>query len=609
MRGFTLLLFAVLLAVLAFPLIVALVELRRPHWYPLLDMAQTEIRVRDICGGHPPLIGLAGRIGPFGPNGGSHPGPLSFYALWPVWKLFGGSSYGLFASTVVLDVVAMGLALWMAVRRGGRGLLLGVAAALALLTRAYGAFLLTLPWNPYLPVLWWFVFLLAVWSVFDDDLAMLPVAVFAGSFCMQTHISYLGLIGGLVAVGVVVLAWSAIRHRDDRDRRRRLWRWGGISVVLGAVLWTPPVIDQFAHSPGNLGIIRDYFSNPPDATIGVHRGIGVLLAELDPWKLLTKTLVHDGGALEVSGSHAPGIALLAVFAVSILVAWVLRRRTILLLDAVLVVALGLGLVSSVRIFGTVWFYLLLWAWGLVALMLFAIGWTAVELVRTRSHGSLASPGGLAASARLGAGALAAVTLVAATVFAFQSRDVTVQTPRLNNTLGALIGPTTAALDRIQTSGVHGPYLVTWLPDAEAIGSAGFGLLNELDRRGFDVRAGEAFRPGATRYHVIDDRTPTLEVHLATGPDIVNWQRDSRFEQVAYSDPRTAAQRAQFDQLHGRVDADLRAAGMADLVPQVDNNLFMLALAPAVPVATKHAISQMLDLSMPMAVFIGPPTTA
>jgi hypothetical protein len=157
--------------------------------------------------------------------------------------------------------------------------------------------------------------------------------------------------------------------------------------------------------------------------------------------------------------------------------------------------------------------------------------------------------------------------------------------------------------------VHGPYLVTWLPDAEAIGSAGFGLLNELDRRGFDVRAGEAFRPGATRYHVIDDRTPTLEVHLATGPDIVNWQRDSRFKQVAYSDPRTDAERAQFDQLHSQVDADLRAAGMATLVPQVDNNLFMLALAPAVPVATKHAISQMLDLSMPMAVFIGPPTTA
>lgn len=599
LRGGSALLFAALLVVLAFPLVVALVQLRRPHWYPLLDMAQTEIRVRDVLG-HPPLIGLAGRIGPFGPNGGSHPGPLSFYALWPVWKLFGGSSYGLFVSTVALDIVATGLALWMGLRRGGRALLLGVAAALALLTRAYGAFLLTLPWNPYLPVLWWFVFVLAVWSVLVDDLAMLPVAVFAGTFCMQTHISYLGLIGGLVGVGVLVLAWRTYVRRRDAEVRRALWRWGGISAVLGVVLWIPPVIDQFAHSPGNLGIIRDYFSNPPDATIGAHRGLSVLLEQLDPWKLLTRTLVHDGGALEVSGSRLPGALLLVVFAASIFVAWRLRNRVLLTLDAVIVVALGLGFVSAARIFGTVWFYLLLWAWGIVALVLFAIGWAAVELIRSRMSRSIGSAG-MAALA-----ALAVVTLIASGVFAVQASSVTVQTPRLNNTLGALIGPTETALQQIRRRGEKGPYLVTWLPDAEAIGSAGFGLLNELDRGGFDVRAEEAFRPGATRYHVIDARTPTLEVHLATGPDIVNWQHDSRFTQVAIFDPRSDAERAQFDQLHGRVVDNLRQAGLGTLVPQVDNNLFMLALAPNVPVATQRLISHMLDLSMPMAVFIGPP---
>ncbi len=596
-------LFGALLAVLALPLVVALIELRRPHWYPLLDMAQTEIRVRDISTGHPPLIGLAGRIGPFGPNGGSHPGPLSFYALWPVWRLFGGSSYGLFASTVVLDIVAMGLALWMALRRGGRVLLLGVAATLAVLTRAYGAFLLTLPWNPYLPVLWWFVFLLAVWSVLADDLAMLPVAVFAGSLCMQTHISYLGLIGGLVAVSVVVIAWTAYKRRGDADAdaRRALWRWGGISAAAGVVLWTPPVIDQFSHSPGNLGIIRDYFSHPPDATIGFHRGAGVLLEQLDPWKLLTRTLVRDGGALEVSGSRIPGAVLLVVFAIAIVAAWRLRHRALLRLDAVLVVALTLGLVSSARIFGTVWFYLLLWAWGLVALILFAVGWTAVEVVRARAA---SAPN--ANAVRSGVAALVAVTLVASVVFAVQAASVTVQTPRLNDSLGALVGPTAGALQQLDSNGNRGPYLVTWLPDAEAIGSAGFGLLNELLRRGFDARAGEAFRPGSTRYHVIDARTPSVEVHLATGPDIVNWQRDSRFAEVASFDPRRAAERAEFDRLHAEVVAALRRDGHADLVSQVDGNLFMLALAPAVPKATQKLISRMLDLGMPMAVFIGPP---
>jgi hypothetical protein len=605
LRGATALLFGALMAVLAFPLVVALVELRRPHWYPLLDMAQTELRVRDVTS-HPPLIGLAGRIGPFGPNGGSHPGPLSFYLLWPVWKLFGGSSYGLFAADVALDIVAIGLSLWMALRRGGRSLLLGLATVLAVLTRAYGAFVLTLPWNPYLPVLWWFVFVLAVWSVLADDLAMLPIVVIAGSLCMQTHISYLGLIGGLVLVAAIVVGRTVFERRADTGARRALWRWGGIGVATGIVLWIPPVIDQFAHSPGNLGIIRDYFSHPPASPIGLGRGVDVLLAQLDPWRLLSRTLVHDSGALEVTGSRVPGALLLLAFGASAIVAWRLRRRVLLLLDAVLVAALVLGLVSSARIFGTVWFYLMLWAWGLVALMLFAIVWTAVELVRARSGLDDRMTHDLA---RAGAAVLAAATLVVSVVFAFQASHVTVQTPRINESLGALVAPTAHALEQVERregGAGRGPYLVTWLPDAQAIGSAGFGLLNELDRRGFDVRAEEAFRPGATRYHVIDARTPTLEVHLATGPDIANWRRDSRFTQVAWFDPRSDAERAEFDRLHADVAGDLRRAGLGDLVAQIDDNLFMLALAPRVPVSTRTLISHMLDLGMPMAVFIGPP---
>jgi hypothetical protein len=251
----------------------------------------------------------------------------------------------------------------------------------------------------------------------------------------------------------------------------------------------------------------------------------------------------------------------------------------------------------------VWFYLLLWAWALVALILFAIGWAAFELAR--AYVGPDDPA-FANVTKATLTSLAALTVVVSVVFAFQASDVTVQTPRLNNSLGAVIQPTADALNGLQRAGQRGPYLVTWLPDAQAIGSAGFGFLNELDRRGFDVRAGEAFRPGATRYHVIDDRTPTLEVHLATGPDITNWQHDSRFRQVAFFDPRSDPERTRFEQLHAQVVGNLRRGGLGNLVPQVDSNLFMLALAPNVPLTTRHSISQMLDLSMPLAVFIGPP---
>src|SRR5690242_19623377 len=77
-----------LVAVLSIPLGVGLIKLHSGHWYPTFDFAATEIRVRDVASRHIPLIGLAGRIGSLA-NQGSHPGPISFYLLFPFWKLSG----------------------------------------------------------------------------------------------------------------------------------------------------------------------------------------------------------------------------------------------------------------------------------------------------------------------------------------------------------------------------------------------------------------------------------------------------------------------------------------------------------------------------------------
>ncbi|MGZ4214252.1 MAG: hypothetical protein ACXVQV_13560, partial [Actinomycetota bacterium] len=68
--------------VLAIGLTTALVVVSRIRWYPQLDLAMTELRVRDVASAHRPLVGLIGRIGTPA-NQGSHPGPISFYLLWP----------------------------------------------------------------------------------------------------------------------------------------------------------------------------------------------------------------------------------------------------------------------------------------------------------------------------------------------------------------------------------------------------------------------------------------------------------------------------------------------------------------------------------------------
>src|SRR5436853_6793911 len=206
-----------LFALFALPLVVALGTLRHPRYYPVGDLAEIELRVRDVATAHPPLVGLIGRLGPVGVVA-SHPGPLVFWLLWPFYRAFGASSWALDVASVALHLAAIGVVLWIAYRRGGIGLVIGVGALLGVLLRAYGPSTLTQAWTPYVPLLWWLAFLLAVWSVLCDGIVMLPVAVFAGSLFAQAPLAYVGLVGGL---GALVLGTLVVRVRSsDREARR-----------------------------------------------------------------------------------------------------------------------------------------------------------------------------------------------------------------------------------------------------------------------------------------------------------------------------------------------------------------------------------------------------
>jgi hypothetical protein len=591
-----------LVFVLCVPLVVALVSLHGTRWYPVLDMAGTEMRLRDISAGHPPLIGLFGRIGTL-TRGGSHPGPLSFYALWPVWRLFGGSAFGLQASMVVLDVVAIALCIWMAWRRGGLPVATGLAAALAVLMRAYGAYLLTLAWNPYIPVLWWIVFLLAAWSVLDDDFAMAPIGLVAAAMCIQTHISYLGLVGGTTAcVGAVAIYRLVTGRRPDARRSAVWWLVGG--AALFAVLWIPPIVDQINHSPGNLSVIYDYFRSPPQPPIGLAHGFSVFLSQLDPVNLVTRTIGHDGLPLTVSGSRVPGALLLVAFVASVGVAARRREHLLLQLDIVLGAATVFGVISAARIFGPVFDYLLLWAWGVAALMLLAVGWSVVVLARAAT-----APRAVQALV----GALVVVVLVASAVLTSSASRARVQVPQLNASLAALAAPTARTLRAMRADGQRGPYLVTWSPDVQGIGAQGYGLVDALDRDGLDVRSDAGlgqYQPDDTARHVTKPAAAPVEVHLATGrAQIQRWQADKRFREIAGYDGRTGAQAHEYEQLRTQLVDELRRAHLRRLAPLVDTDLLGIFFADGAPARARNLIARMFLLGVPAAVFVGPPRTA
>jgi len=365
------------------------------------------------------------------------------------------------------------------------------------------------------------------------------------------------------------------------------------------VVWLPPAINQLTGSPRNVSVIFDHLGDPPEAPIGLRAGIELLLRNLNPWRWVPH-LVPDSWVL--GSSLRPGAVLLAVWTTAAVAAWRVRHVALVRLNLVLGAALVLATVSMSRIFGFVWFYLVLWAWGIGVLMLLAVGWTAGVLVGRRLRGAIRERATTAVTAAL-AGVSALVIFLATVDAAY----VQPPAPELSAMMGELAPPTVEALDggSVPGSGRDGRYLVTW-DDPIALGSLGFGLLLELERAGFDVGALEVHRAGATPQRVLDPAEATAEVHVALGSDIEAWRDRPGARQVAHVDPRSRRDRAEYARLRGEIVDELAAAGLDDLARGVDENLFNTSLDPRVPEGARLRMMRMLSLGLPAAVFVAPP---
>lgn len=578
-------------AAVALPFLVALVALARTHWVPVLDLAMTELRVRDVFGSHTPLIGLPGRIGNF-PDQGSHPGPLSFYLLWPVYRLFGGSAYGLLVGAAVINVGAAWTALWIASRRGGRRLVLGVGALLMVIVGWLGASVLTQPWNPYLPLVSFVVVLLATWSVLEGDHLMLVPLVGFSTLCAQTHVPYLALCVVLCAVAIGFVVW-----------RREGLRSLAFAVGLGAVLWLPVFIDEIRHDPGNITMLRRHFLSPPEDPVGFGVGLKTVLAHFDITRVLTGTVTRNDDHLATlddlaGGQWVIGAVVLLVWIGAFAVAWRLHDRRLVRLHAVVAVGVGVAVLSTGRIFGKVWYYLTLWSWSIALLAVAASVWTAIVWWERRDGRPLP----------LSRVAIA-VLVVAGVFFVKDAAMVDPPEPRLSRSLDAVLDDTATALaDGVGAAdGKSGVYAVVW-NDAYYFGSQGYGLINELERRGFDARAYETYRVPVTPHRITDPSSATAEVVFATGINVAAWRDREGAVEVAFFEPRSAEELDEFDRLHDEVVAELDAAGLDDVVEMVDSNLFGASLDPRVPADTEHKMARMLVLGQETAVFIAPAGT-
>ena len=576
------LLVALVVAVVLLPLVVSLLSLIGAHWHASSDNALEVLRIRDVGGRHTPLTGVASRFG------WDHPGPLLFWLLAPFRWAAGDT--GILAGAGVLNGAALVAVLLLARRRGGLVLLAIVATALLLLYRALGTDLLVDPWNPWVTVLPFFVYVLLAWSLAERDFVTLPALVAVGSFIVQTHVGYAPLVAGIGAVGAVlaVFARPAAGRAPETggpDLRRVLV----IAAIVGGVLWLAPVAQQVAGHPGNLGRIVDSFRHPPEPTQGFANGAGIMGNELrGAW--LTG---HDGGPLGAAAvgtaGTLPALALLAGACALGFASWRRKKAGAARLVAAMVTAAGIGVLAGARIIGFPADYLVRWWWVLGALLWCAVVWSGVSLLGSRADRFVVP--------------IAIVAMVAVSaVLVRDAAGVRVPGARFSAVVGTLAPPTAARLSQ------RFPYRFAWV-DSTALGAVGYGLYLDLVERGFDVKVPPAYLHSFGGRHTLAPGADVQTVTVVTGDDLDGgWVPPTGATRLAQFDPLDAADRARAGALARRIRAELGPG--SSLHPNaVDASYGRAQLARAgVDTATVDALRRLRAAGIPYVVFLVPAST-
>ena len=382
--------------------------------------------------------------------------------------------------------------------------------------------------------------------------------------------------------------------------------------AVGLAVWAPVVVDQVRHDPGNLSLLRDYFQHPPETPVGFRTGVRLELLHLDISKIAddqrndTGSLVNAAG--DPDGSVVPGLIVLALWGASVAMAWRIKHSRLLRLHLVIGASLVLAVISMARIFGHLWFYLMLWSWAITALLIFAVVWTAVEVARRR-----VGPGARTRLLKAGTAVAAGFIVVSSVALAADARNVKPPAPELSSVLASVMPPTEQALldHKGTATGRDGRYSVTW-SDALYIGSQGYGIVLELERQGFTAGVPGFARVPMTTSRVIETPDATAVIHLATGFHIDEWRKIPGAVEVAFVDPRSPEQQAEFARLRREVIPMLQAAGLDDIVPHVDDNLFGAAIDDRLTSPENQPIQSrlqaMLDLGLPTAIFLAPSGT-
>ena len=517
------------------------------------DFAVIDARVRDVWQGHVPLVG------PYS-NGWSHPGPLYFYVLAPLNRLFDGAPWTIVVGGSLLHVVAIGLSARLAWRRGGLSLTLLVLATLALATLGSSSRVLLDPWNPHVAMLFFVLFVLQVWSVMVGDRWQLLGAAIVGTFLVQTHLGYAPIVGTALAAGLVCVVVDARRARMD------LRPWLApllVSVGTAVVLWLPPVYEQLTGDPGNATRTYRYFRDSPEGALGLAGGARTFAGLYAPFPGWLGGSERDN-LLGLARQSAfvwllvPTVLLVA----SLAIAWRRRLADVLRLDLLVTVCAVTGMVALSRVKEGAWTYMSLWRIPLAILVGAAFCWT-VWRAWTPKPPHARTAGIVVVLAAIVGGVVPTMRDIART-----------------DHVASLHDDAAAVLDQAVDAPVRAPVVLRTF----GIGLRGIteALVDRLDRDGVDVRVPpeRGLVWGSHRVGTEDDAASEWIV-LDNGVRGALLSRMPGARVVAHTTPLAPREEREITRLQLQIADQLIAAGRPDLVDHLERPELARALVDEV----------------------------
>jgi hypothetical protein len=330
----------------AAPVLAAMARALHEGWQPVADRGIIATRSFDVLSSHMPLVGQYSFAGAVTGKLTYSLGPLLYWLLAPAAHVGAPGSFVL--TMAVVNVACVLGAVALARRRGGAWLMVAAAVGIALMCRSLAANNFYDIWNPSAGLFPLVALIFVCWSLACGDWRLAPVAALLASFLLQLEDSFVptALAASAVGLGGALLWWLRAKRTLSAPERNSARRWALGALVVLAVCWTPPVVDQVAHE-GNFGHVIEAATERESSlgsTVGAHavvRTVGIrpwwLLRSKDPFSRKRDVLHSSSTLANVSAALILGWLLLSV-------ALALRRRRA---DVVAAATLALLLCAAV----------------------------------------------------------------------------------------------------------------------------------------------------------------------------------------------------------------------------------------------------------------------